>query len=202
MHRAARLVPFMLLATSLAAAADVVVVKDPAAIAAAVEAINDSAPAQQKEWQETRDNLVRTAPERARAQGGLPGQLAGTISNWRPHDDRDFNRDYCRNSYDCPFGGRVVPTLNELRVMYRDVPESDLWNICLGREESRLYGVGKYGACAMISAPDPMRPVELPNARAKECDERDADAAEDETPRDCTPRKSDEPEEMGSDPIS
>jgi len=167
MNRAARLAPFILLAAALPAAAekkpDVVIVTDRAAIAAAARAVEQAAPRQLQERREAADHLTHTA---AAGQGNV-GALISRMHLKRPlrsgSYQPDYDPDFCRGGYaDCQMGMPGAPTLEQLRVSHRDVPQSELWNICLGNTSIFMYGLGHYGACAMLAAPDPLRPVELP----------------------------------------
>ncbi len=183
----ARLSWFTLLVASLATAVsadaekatDVAVIKDRAGIEASLQSYRDTAAAAQQQQRESGGTYLPgpgvSAEDAARVQRSLhdlahPARLPRHewFDDWR-HDPHG-----CRVYGDCQ--PDTLP-LEQLRVVYRDVPESELWKICLGRRGIFHLGPSRAGACMMISIPDPLRPGEVPrqlenarNTRAQQPD--------------------------------
>jgi hypothetical protein len=96
----------------------------------------------------------------------IANRIAADAASPRPRDDRRdhgrYDGVYCTSYFDCPFGFPGSPTFDELRATYRHVPDSELWNICLGRR-AVAFEYLRQGACMMVASPDPWRPVDLPH---------------------------------------
>jgi hypothetical protein len=124
------------------------------------------------------------------------------VSNDTPastHRDREYNAESCTTLVDCPFGSLPALTFEEVRHIYRNYPDSELWNICLGRRAAPYPG-GSKDACMMLGSPDPLRPVDVPHGL-----ERDENAVvdtklESDGPKSCKPPAKECVREPGSPP--
>jgi hypothetical protein len=150
----------LLLVASLATAADVNKEVIRTAVRAAVTpkpsppAVSVPKPPQPQQQQPRHDDnsVPRTIATRVVANG--------KPSNSHRHDR--YSPIYCTSFINCPFGSPGAPTFEELRVIYRDFTESELWNIGLGSRAAPFFIYGREGACMMLASPDPWRPVDLP----------------------------------------
>ncbi|HEV7608187.1 MAG TPA: hypothetical protein VGO61_12665 [Steroidobacteraceae bacterium] len=164
MRRAACLTSIFLLVASLpaAAAANQEIIRE--AVRAAAGADNSGQQPQQprppQPRQSNNNNSNNDSPTRHIAE-----QVVANGKRSR-HGDDDRNGRYhnplpCTVYTGCQFGSLGAPTFDELRHFYRNYPESELWNICMGRR-SPPFAYGSQGACMMIGSPNPQRPVDLP----------------------------------------
>jgi hypothetical protein len=171
MKRAACMASLLLLAASLAIAADVNKEVIRAAVRAAVTPKPNPPPQQQQQRRDTHLSVPNSRAQQQRYDANsVPRTIAArVVENGRPSDSHRHHRyrptygpSYCTSFIDCPFGSPGAPTFEELRASYRNIPDSELWNICLGRRAAPFFFYGRQGACMMLASPNPWRPVDLP----------------------------------------
>jgi hypothetical protein len=101
------------------------------------------------------------------------------VTNGTPSSDRRnriFHAEDCASLLNCPFGSMGALTFDEVRYLYRNYSDSELWNICLGRRAAPYPGGGQ-DACMILGSPNPLRPVDVPHNL-----ERDENAGEQSPP--------------------
>jgi hypothetical protein len=103
-------------------------------------------------------------------------QVMATGTPSSGHRDRGYFAADCASSGNCPFGSPGDLSFDEVRYLYRNYPDSELWNICLGRRTAPYPG-GSQGACMILGSPNPLRPVDVPHNL-----ERDETALEQSSP--------------------
>jgi hypothetical protein len=141
--------------------------------------------------QQSQQSPPRQADNNTRSDSPTRYIAGQVVANGKRSGRRDDDRNVryggplpCAGFTDCQFGAPGAPTFDELRYFYRNYPESELWNICLGRR-APAFAYGSQGACMMLSSPNPQRPVDLPrypeHGAALSPEEADLQAAVEDT---------------------
>jgi hypothetical protein len=114
-------------------------------------------PAQRDDSKSRDDSNARDVAEQVVVNGK-------SASGHRHHEyDGEHDADDCTTLASCPFGSLGTLTFDQVRNLYRNYPESELWNICLGRRAAPYPG-GSKDACMLLGSPNPLRPVDVPHS--------------------------------------